>query len=417
MEFELKFGKGSKKISINANNYLGSLRPKPVEASESEDEIIERALRQPIGSKNLKDMVHSGEKVLIVTSDITRPMPSSKVLPYVIKALKDGGVLEEDITIVLALGSHRNHTEEEKAKIVGPGIYASKIQVLDSNMKVCTRLGVCKNGTPVDVFTPVAEADRVICLGNIEYHYFAGYSGGAKAIMPGVSSYEAIQANHKNMVQPGARAGNLLTNPVRQDIDQVPDFLHIDFIVNVVLNQSKKIIGAFAGHWLKAHRKGCIFLDEVYGVKLEALADIAVVSPGGFPKDLNLYQSQKGLDNAKHAVKKGGSIILCASAKDGFGEGTFESFMKNLSPLERVEEIKRAFRLGGHKAAAIGQVQMAYQVILVSDLNQSLVEQIGFYYAKNLQDALEKAYLKQGKQAKVLLMPAAGSTLPLFEAE
>lgn len=415
MEFEIKFGKSVKAFEVKPNNYKGTLMPNTYKSGLDEKTIVEVALKTPIGSECLSKLVHEGEKIAIVTSDISRPMPSYKVLPQVIEYLKLAGIKEQDIMIVLALGSHRKHTEEEKEKLVGTGTYESDVKIVDSDMNACVCLGQCKNGTPVDVFEPVVQADRVICLGNIEYHYFAGYSGGAKAIMPGVSSHAAIQANHRNMVHPEARAANLRSNPVRQDIDQVSEFLKIDFILNLVLDQKKEIIGAFAGHWKEAHRAGCAFLDEIYGVKVDELADIAVVSPGGFPKDLNLYQSQKGLDNSKHAVRKGGSIILCASAKEGFGENTFEIWMKTLSPQERVNEVKKNFKLGGHKAAAIGQVQMDYHVILVSDLEQNLVEQLGFNYASEIGEALEMAYALQGMDAQVLIMPAAGSILPLVK--
>ena len=163
--------------------------------------------------------------------------------------------------------------------------------------------------------------------GNIEYHYFAGYSGGSKAIMPGVSTHDAIQANHKRMVDERAHAGNLDTNPVRIDIDEVGSFVHIDFIVNVVLDEHKKIRHCVAGHYIEAHRAGCRLLDKLYQVAISAKADIVVTSPGGFPKDLNIYQAQKALDNAKHAVRDGGVIVWLAAAGEGLGEATFEKWM------------------------------------------------------------------------------------------
>ena len=236
------------------------------------------------------------------------------LLPLVIEELKQGGVNEKDTTIVMALGSHRKHTETEKKHLVGEDIY-TKIRCIDSDSRQCIHLGTCKHGTPVDIYEEVANADRRICLGNIEYHYFAGYSGGAKAIMPGVSTREAIQANHSNMVNPNARAGVLNGNPVREDIDQVGEYIPIDFILNVVLDSEKNIIKAVAGHYIQAHREGCKFLDTINKSKIKERADIVITTPGGFPKDINLYQAQKALDNAKHAVKDGGIIILVASCK------------------------------------------------------------------------------------------------------
>lgn len=413
MNFEIKYGKGKVKFNIQEQNYMGIVLPNEIKFELIDEPEVQRALQNPIGSKRLKDSVKKGETVAIITSDITRPMPSYKVLPEVISELKLGGIEEKDITIVLALGSHRAHTEEEKKALVGEKVYSSKVNIIDSDMKRCVRLGVCKNGTPVDVFEPVVKADRRICLGNIEFHYFAGYSGGSKAIMPGVSSHDAIQANHSNMVKPGAYAGNIDTNPVRQDIDEIINCISVDFIVNVVLNDKKQIVKAFAGDVIKAHRAGCKILDEMYKIELKEKADIVIVSPGGYPKDINIYQSQKGLDNAKHAVKDGGIIVWCASAAEGFGEKTFEEWMTTKTPKEMIEEIKINFKLGGHKAAAIAMILEKCKIYMVSDLHDDLVRQINFIPYSSVQEAVDVALKELGKESKVLVMPAAGSTLPI----
>ena len=412
MKFELKYGKGKTKFNLSEKNYRGTILPNMVEFHLIDEPEVKRAIQNPIESNRLKDIVKSGEKIVIITSDITRPMPSYKVLPEIISELKQGGIKEEDITIVLALGSHRNHTEDEKKALVGEKIYFSGINIIDSDMKNCIRLGVCKNGTPVDIFSPVAKADRRICVGNIEFHYFAGYSGGSKAIMPGVSSHEAIQANHSNMVKPGAFAGNIDTNPVRQDIDEIIEFISIDFIVNVVLNEKKQIVKAFAGDVIKAHRAGCKLLDEMYKIKVKEKADIVIVSRGGYPKDINIYQSQKGLDNSKHAVKDGGIIIWCASAQEGFGEKTFEEWMTTKNPRDMISEIKSNFKLGGHKAAAIAMILEKAKIYMVSDLSNETIQKLNFTPFSSVQDAIDCAISELGDNSTVLVMPQAGSTLP-----
>lgn len=412
-EFKLKFAKKKLKFKLDEKNYLGTLEPNKVEFDLKDEKEVKRSLENPIGTEKLNEIVKPGESVVIVTSDITRPMPSKLVLPSVIDELEIGGIKKKDIKIVLALGSHRKHTEEEKEYLVGKDIYKSEIKILDSDIKECTRLGICKYGTLVDVFTPVYNSDRIICLGNIEFHYFAGYSGGIKAIMPGVSSWEAIQENHKHMIKPEAHAGNYTTNPVRLDIDQVGEFLKVDFIVNVVLNKKKEIVKAVSGHYIKAHREGCKVLDKLYGVEIDKKADIVITTPGGFPKDLNLYQSQKALDNSKHAVKDGGIIVLVASAKEKFGEETFENWMLNKSPDEMIEAIKKDFKLGGHKAAAIAGVIKKNKIFFVSDLNDELVKRIGFYPFNTVQDAVDSAIKEKGEDSKVLVIPFGGSTLPI----
>ena len=410
---EIKYGKGKLQFELDEKNYMGTLLPNEIDCDSVDEEEVRRALENPIGSKRLREIVNPSDRVVIVTSDITRPMPSYRVLPAVMEELALGGVDEENITIILALGSHRSHTEEEKKSLVGEKVWNSGVKIIDSDMNQCLRLGFCKNGTPIDIFEPVVSADKRICLGNIEFHYFAGYSGGNKAIMPGVSSHDAIQANHSNMVKPGAYAGNITTNPVRQDIEEITDFISIDFIVNVVLDDRKRIVKAVAGHHVEAHRVGCRVLDEMYKISLKERADIVILSPGGFPKDINLYQSQKGLDNAKHAVKDGGILIWCASSAEGFGEKTFEQWMTNKSPKEMIDEIKTNFQLGGHKAAAIAMVLEKAQIYMVSDLPADLIKSINLIPFESLQNAVDVAIQELGENVKVLVLPESGSTLPI----
>ena len=415
MEFELGFGKEQRKVVIPQRNILKVLNPNPVPDGPRGRDEVRRALEHPIGSERLSQLVHPGEKVVIITSDITRPVPSALILPEILEEIRRAGCSLNDVTVVLALGSHRSHTEEEKKKLVGEEI-AQSVRVIDSDPKDCIHLGTTAMGTPVDITREVAEADRVICVGNIEYHYFAGYSGGAKAVMPGVSTRAAIQHNHGFMVHPQAQAGRLEGNPVREDIDAVAQYRPIDFIVNVVLDEHKQILHASAGHYMQAHREGCAYLDGLYKVQIPQRADIVLVSPGGYPKDINLYQAQKALDNAKHAVKDGGIVIWVASAKEGLGEGVFERWMTTFAtPHDMVEELQKNFQLGGHKAAAIAMILEKSRIFLVSELEPDFVKSIFFEPFNTVQEALEEAFAIKGTDASVIVMPYGGSTLPCCE--
>ena len=394
---------------------MAELRQNDVTVSLTGIDEVRRAISEPIASKRLSEIVSRGEKTVIITSDITRPMPTKTVLPAVLEELLKAGLEYEDITVVFALGSHRKHTEEEMRYLTGDDIY-EKVRCIDSDADRCRMLGTTSRGTPVEIFDEVADADRIICLGNIEYHYFAGYSGGAKAVMPGVSTRAAIQANHSAMVRDEARAGALDDNPVRQDIDEVVKFVPIDFIVNVVLDENKNIIKAVAGHYLHAHREGCRFLDRLYKVTIPRKADIVITTPGGFPKDINLYQAQKALDNAKHAVRDNGIIILLASCSEGYGEKVFERWINTSdSPDCLIERIKTNFELGGHKAAAIALVEKKARVFIVSDMDRSLCERLYMEPFENMQTALDRAFSLMGPDAQVLLMPHGGSTLPVVK--
>ena len=412
MRLSFGFGTSTQEVEVPEKNLVGELHANAVPTGLTGEAEVRRALAEPIGTPRLGEIVKPGEKIAIVTSDITRPMPTYKVMPALLDELYAAGVRREDITLVFALGSHRHHTDEERRRLAGERAF-SEIACVDCEPTDCVHMGVTKAGTPVDITRVVAEADRRICLGNIEYHYFAGYSGGAKAIMPGVSTRDAIQSNHSMMVRPEACAGALETNPLRMDIEEAGAICGIDFIVNVVLSEHKEILKAVAGDPVKAHRAGCAFLDTLYLKELPQGADIVLVSQGGAPKDLNLYQTQKALDNAKHAVKPGGVIVLMGSCKEGLGEKTFEEWITSAPTAHSlIDRIQREFRLGGHKAAAIAMVLENADIYLVSDLPDELVRKLFMVPYHTVGEAYAAAAAKCGPDAAVLAMPYGGSTLP-----
>ena len=415
MKLTFGFGHTVQEAEVPEENLLGILLPNKAEHPYTGAEAVKKALEAPVGTPRLRDIVHPKEKIAVITSDITRPMPTAKVMPFILAELREAGCDMADVTLVFALGSHRAHTEEERRRLAGEEAY-SAVRCVDSDPSDCVHLGYTKAGTPVDVTRVVAEADRRICLGNVEYHYFVGYSGGAKAIMPGVSTRAAIQANHKRMTDENACAGRLQGNPIRADIEEAAAICGVDFILNVVLDEHKEIVFASAGDVTAAHRVCCGFLDRLYKIPLREKADIVLVSQGGAPKDLNLYQTQKALDNAKHAVKDGGTIILIGSCREGLGESHFEEWMLGAErPSDLVERIGREFVLGGHKAAAIAMVMQKAEVYLVSELPEDFVRRIFFTPAKSAQEAFDLAFAKAGRNATVLAMPYGGSTLPCSE--
>ena len=417
MKLEFGFGEGVQAVEVPDRNLLGVLMANEVPKGLTNEAEVARALAHPIGTPRLGEIVCPGEKIAIVTSDITRPCPTWRIMPALLDELYAAGCRREDIALVFALGSHRHHTQEEQRKLAGERAWA-EIRCVDGDPSDCVHMGETDCGTPVDITRIVAEADRRICLGNIEYHYFAGYSGGAKAIMPGCSTREAIQSNHRMMVREEAHAGNLDSNPLRQDLEQAAAICGVDFIVNVVLDEHKQIVRAVAGDLVKAHREGCKFLDQMYLKPIGSRADIVLVSQGGAPKDLNLYQTQKALDNAKHAVKPGGTIILIGSCREGLGEKVFEQWMLSApTPESMIERIGRDFQLGGHKAAAIAMVLKNAEIYLVSELDDDFVEKIFLKPAKSAQDALDRAFARLGPDATVLAMPYGGSTLPSESAD
>ena len=421
MNIELGYGKGKQAANVPDKNILQILTPNKVDLGDAPTgaDSVREALANPIGSPRLGEIVRPGEKIAIITSDVSRPMPTWVAMPPLLEELFAAGVDPDDITLVFALGSHRHQTEEERQKLAGDYAY-SKIKCVDSDPEDCVHLGETSNGTPIDITRTVAEADRRICLGNIEYHYFAGYSGGIKAIMPGSSTPAAIQANHSMMIDPDAHTGKLDGNPLRADLEEAAPLCPVDFLVNVVLNEKKEIIYTVCGDLTEAHRQGCDFLDKLYSVKVPEKADIVIVSQGGAPKDLNLYQTQKALDNSKHAVKDGGTIILVGSCREGFGNKTFGEWIAEAKrPSDLTDRIRRDFKLGGHKAAAIAMVMEKANIKLVSEMDDETVRSVFMEPYSDLQSAVDDAFAEQrehiGGEPSVIIMPYGGSTLPIAE--
>ena len=417
MKLEFGYGNGIQTAEVPDSCVQAVLLSNEMAHERRGAEAVRYSLEHPVESPRLKDIAKPGEKIVIVTSDISRPLPSFDVLPSVLDELALAGVKDEDITVVFGLGSHRGHTREEMIKLVGNGVF-SRVRCVDSDPSDCVRYGITSRGTPVDITRTVAEADRRICLGNVEFHYFAGYSGGYKAIMPGASTPAAIQANHSMMVREEAKAASIDGNPIREDIEEAGAMVGVDFIVNVVLDEHKKIVYSAAGDVVAAHRDACRYLDRMYLKPIEKRADIVIVSQGGAPKDANLYQTQKALDNAKHAVRDGGTIILVGACPEGLGSKVFEEWLTEAEkPSDLTERVNRSFKLGGHKAAAIAMVLEKAEIMLVSGMDVDFVRSIFLTPMHSVQEAFDAAIKKHGQNASVIAMPFGGATLPVCSPE
>jgi nickel-dependent lactate racemase len=410
----LHYGSSNLSVQVPSVNLMGVLRPPVIEEKGDEQELIRAALANPISSPRLCEMVRPGQKVVIVTSDLTRPCPSERMLPPLLDELATAGVADGDITIVIALGLHRPMSPAELEQAVGKEIYR-RVRVINHDPKDTVRLGITSFGTPVEIFRPVVEADIRVCLGNLELHYFAGFSGGAKAILPGCASKTSVAANHAMMVLPEASAGRLVGNPLRADIEEGVAMVGVDFILNVIVDGEHHILGAFAGEVTAAQRRGCIMVAARAMTPIERKAEIVLVSAGGYPKDVNFYQAHKALETAAYAVRDGGVIILAAECREGFGHQVFEEWMSSYSPDELLRRIREQFVLGGHKAAAIAVILKRARIFLISSLPDDLVRRCKFEPFDDLQNAFETALAELGPQASSLVMPYGGSTLPVLK--
>ncbi len=409
VQLAIPYGDGELACTLPQANLLGVVRPpaggQAAPDAAAEQTEIARALAEPIGTPRLSTLAATAKSAVIVVSDVTRPCPSYKFLPALLGEL--AAMAPQDITILFALGGHRRHSAEEQARLVGPEVVASGVRLLDLDAAGCVPVGTTSRGTRLEVFKTYLDADLRICTGNIEYHYFAGFSGGAKAVVPGMCSYAAIRDNHAMMLQDGARAGVLQGNPVREDIDEAGGMIGIDFIFNVVLDEHKRVLHAVAGHYLQAHREGVRVYDERCDLRVEAAADVVVASPGGMPKDINLYQAQKTLDNVSGAVRDGGVVVLAARCREGFGQQAFEEWMRGMEgePQVLVDRIQREFVLGGHKAAAIAGLLTRVDVFLVSEFPAEVVRGMGMQPFANVDDAVAAALERYGTSAQFLVVP------------
>jgi len=384
---------------------LGEEVPPPAAPTAADEQAeIRRALAEPIGAPRLSVLAASARQAAIVVSDVTRPCPSYRFLPALLQELSP--LRPQDVSILFALGGHRAHTSEEQRRLVGEEVAGSGVRLIDLDAARCVPVGTTSRGTRLEVFGPYLDADLRICTGNIEYHYFAGFSGGAKAVVPGLCSYAAIRDNHSMMLAATARAGILDGNPVREDIDEAGALIGVDFIFNVLLDEDKRIIRAVAGHYLEAHRAGASVYDRRCDLRVPRAADVVIASPGGTPKDINLYQAQKTLDNVAGAVRDDGVIVLVARCREGFGQKTFEEWMTGMgTPQVLIDRIQREFVLGGHKAAAVAGLLARADVYLVSEFPDAVVRSMCMTPFASVDGAVRAALDRAGPGARCLVVP------------
>jgi len=416
----LPYGKTEVCARISARNFLGAIEPKERAGVKDPRAEVERALSEPIGAKRLGEIAKSGDKVAIVVDDMTRATPSHVIVPPVLDELNRAGVKDEDVTVVFGCGTHRAVKPEEMKTLLGEETLKRVRTVShDCNVKDLPLLGKTRTfGTKVYVNRFFAEANVRVLTGDIGLHYYAGYGGGRKSVLPAVTGAETIQHNHAMILDSRARTGVLEGNPVHVDMVEAAKLAKADFIVNIVTNSKLELVRAFAGDVEQAFNEGVKLVDEMYKVPVERRADIVVVSPGGHPFDIDLYQAYKGVDNALDAVKRGGVIVWVAECPEGHGNEVFLEWMTRFKDLKEMEtEIKRRFRLGGHKAYYLLRALQKVQIILVSTMpDYHATGVFRLRTARTVNDALRDAFDTVGKDGKVWVMPHGNITLPIIRA-
>jgi nickel-dependent lactate racemase len=411
----LPYGKSDVCVRIPARNLLGSIEPEQVSGVADVNAEVERALKEPIGSKRLSEIAQPEHKIAIVVDDFTRKTPSRIMLPPVLAELNAAGVKDENVTVIFGCGTHRAVKPEEARRLVGEEVF-NRVKTVSHDCKAedLMSIGKTKRGNNVRLNRVFAEADVKVLVGDVGFHYYAGYGGGRKSVMPAVSCKETISYNHAMLLDANARAGVLEGNPVHEDMTEAARMAKVDFILNVVTNSKGEIVKAFAGDLEQAFLEATKLVDQLYRVSVDRRADIVVVSPGGYPSDINLYQAYKALDNALAVVKRGGTLIMVAECAEGHGNQVFYDWMTRLEELNKVErEVKRHFELGGHKAYYLLKALKSHPIILVSSLPDYYANGVfKLKTARAVNDALREALKNAGSQARVWVMPQGDSTLP-----
>jgi nickel-dependent lactate racemase len=411
----LPYGKSDVCVRIPARNLLGSIEPKDKAITPDAKTEVERALKEPFGSKRLSEIAQPEHKIAIVVDDATRKTPSDVMLLPVLAELNAAGVKDENVTIIFGCGTHRAVKSEEAARLLSEEVL-NRVKTVSHDCKAedLFFVGKTKHGNKVYVNRVFAESDLKVLVGDVGFHYYAGYGGGRKSVLPAVSGEKTINHNHAMLLQASAHTGVLEGNPVHEDMTEAARLAKVDFILNVVTNRKGEIMKAFAGDLEQAFLEATKAVDEMYRVTVNRKADIVVVSPGGYPADMNLYQAYKALDNALEVVKRNGMIILVAECPEGYGDQVFYDWMVRLGELKKVErEVKRNFVLGGHKAYYLLKALQNHKIILVSSLPDYYANGIfKLKTARAVNDALSEALKNAGSQVRVWALPQGNYTLP-----
>mgnify|MGYP006274172979 CR=1 FL=1 len=416
-ELIMKLKYGSEKIELDLARLSNSqiLRPNEKIGLKNAQDEVNKQLKDPIATPALKELVveKEPEDVVIIVNDVSRATPYKIMLPPLLAELEENGVAKEDISLIIATGIHDPNTEEQNRNIFGDKIVDNYRLVSHNPDHNLADLGELSSGNRLYLNEEVVAADLLITTGVIAPHYFAGFSGGRKSILPGVAGRETIQANHARMVNLIGNLPPIEENPISQEMIEGARLAGVDFILNVVTNSQKEIVDVVAGDLEEAWLRGINTSKEMYHVELDEKVEVAVVSAGGYPKDINIYQAQKALDNADGVVKEGGTIILLAECRNGLGEETFEEWLDEADiPEDNIERIKDKFVLGGHKAFAISKVVTEKDVILLCEFSEEETENMFVEKRDSLNQVITEINQKYDDYSSIVL-PQGGVTVPV----
>ena len=404
MKIKYKYSNKIKEIRLPENSNIEIIQPNDVQ-QQNEKEVIKNSLKA-----KLPEFLDNVKKLLIIVNDGTRATPTSKVIEKLYPKIKD-----LEVTFIVALGSHRKPTADEFLNIFGRfyDIYKDKIVCHDADNDPMVKLGMTSRGTNVKVNRLAVEHDKILIISSVEPHYFAGYTGGRKSILPGISAYETIEHNHSLSLLPEARIMQLEGNPVHEDMMEAAAMLPTEtWACLLVIDKDHRVFSCDFDKTNEAFYRTIPNADKVYKVPIKRQADIVIgiIEP---PLDSDLYQSHKGVENARNAIKDGGIFILVSACRQGIGKDNFYKLLSSCTTPEEVfEKIRQQYKLGYHKAAKLVDFVQNHKLWMVSEISGDSLEKIFIRSFNNLQTALDEAIQIKGKETSILFINDAGIVVP-----
>ena len=415
-EIDLRYGDASFAFKFDESQY-SILTPDSTTENPLRDEMIGEAFDSPIDSPSLDEIISTDNSVLIVVSDATRATGSAQIVNLLVRRLIQFGVSPSNIAIIFATGIHRAVTEEEKRELLSPFI-AQRIKTLNHNAydeSSLVNIGVTERGATVEVNRALREFSRVIIVGGVGFHYFAGFTGGRKSICPGLSSAAAIEATHMfalDFESGGRRAGvgtGLLDgNAVHEACERVAAIIDPAFGVNTIIDERGRVVAVFCGHWRSSHRAACDYYLNHHSIRIPEKRKLVITSCGGSPYDINLIQAHKALDMASYACDDGGAIVLLAECPDGFGRSDFLKWFDEPNSRALENRLRKGYEVNGQTAWALLTKAERYRVYLVSQLDEPDVCKMRMIPARTLSQAIDEI----GIGTNGYIMPRGAAVLP-----
>ena len=416
MTVNLAYGSGHLPIEV-PDDRTTVIEPTHIDGLADEKESVINALQKPIGSQSLLDRISPATKICIAFTDLTRATPNDRIIPWLLEHL---GGPNDNITLLNQLGTHRPNTREELETMLTPEVVAN-YRVLNhepENPEALVQVGTTADGTPALLNRHIVEADLRIITGFIEPHFFAGFSGGVKGIMPGCAGLETVMSNHgaKNIGDPQATFGVTVGNPLWEELRDIALKTGPSFLLNITLNEQRDITNVFAGDIIEAHKTGCVFVKKSAMQPVEQPFDIVVTTNSGYPLDLNLYQGVKGMSAGARVLKEGGTLILAAECREGVPDGSpLDDLLRS---ADSIEEILAMLSTPGFvrpeqwQAQIQALVQRRAEVLVHCMLDNDTLEACHLAPCADINAEVAKRLAKLGPDSHVAVLPQGPLTIP-----